>query len=566
MMVLPLYILAGASVLFTLTGLFTSVQTNRRLVSAALLAALVSLLAGWGQYGTAFDKLYVVDGLSQSLTLVSLLGVLGFVLLGRSSRWEYPLLALYAALGIHMMTATQNLVVMLIALEIFSLPLYVLATWRRDVKGFEAGLKYFLLGALAAAVFLYGIALHFGATGSFEAGAAGKGLLYGTSLVLLLVAFGFKVSLVPFQWWTPDVYQGSPTAVTLLMATAVKAAGFAAMARIFTPQQVEEWGFALAVVVGLTVVFGNLGALAQQEAKRLLAYSSIAHAGYLALALFGPSAGPALSFYLLSYALATGVALAVLATLSNQEVPFERLNGLWKRQPLLGGALVVALLSLAGLPPLAGFWGKYLVFLEAARAGQYALLVLALVTSAIAAYYYLRLLVMVAFGKPQTEAAEPIPALNQVNEQGVAADGQFIQARLGRSGRLALVMASLGVIGLGLVPGVGLQWLSPAAAATPASSVPKLLNLDQVGLQITSPSNDAEVVKGQFSVQGVARPGDFIEIFDTGVKLGETVTGPNGGWLILPDATKLQTGRRNLMAVRSTDGESHTIFLTITAK
>ena len=368
MMVLPLYILAAASVLFTLTGLFTSLQTNRRLVSTALLAALVSLLAGWGQYGTAFDKLYVVDGLSQSLTLVSLLGVLGFVLLGRSSRWEYPLLALYAALGIHMMTATQNLVVMLIALEIFSLPLYVLATWRRDVKGFEAGLKYFLLGALAAAVFLYGIALHFGATGSFEAGAAGKGLLYGTSLILLLVAFGFKVSLVPFQWWTPDVYQGSPTAVTLLMATAVKAAGFAAMARIFTPQQVEDWGFALAVVAGLTVVFGNLGALAQQEAKRLLAYSSIAHAGYLALALFGPNAGPALSFYLLSYALATGVALAVLATLSNQEVPFERLNGLWKRQPLLGGALVVALLSLAGLPPLAGFWGKYLVFLEAARA------------------------------------------------------------------------------------------------------------------------------------------------------------------------------------------------------
>jgi NADH-quinone oxidoreductase subunit N len=259
-------------------------------------------------------------------------------------------------------------------------------------------LKYFLLGALAAAFFLYGTALHYGATGSLLAGTPGEGPLYALALGLLLVGLGFKVALAPFHFWTPDVYQGSPTPVVLFMATGVKAAAFAALLRVVGPGALD----ALALLIALSVLLGNLAALGQKEAKRLLAYSSIAHAGYMALALYTGNA-TALGFYLLTYVLATGLAFAVLSEVSPDRVPLERLKGLFHRDPLLGLGLFVASLSLLGLPPLAGFWGKYLVFTEAAKAGQWGLLVLALITSAVSAYYYLGLGLAV-FQKGEAEA------------------------------------------------------------------------------------------------------------------------------------------------------------------
>lgn len=234
----------------------------------------------------------------------------------------------------------------------------MLATWQRDEQGFEAGLKYFLLGALGAAIFLYGIALYFGATGSFMVGATGSGPLYIAGLFLIMAAFAFKTAMVPFQWWSPDVYQGSPTVVTLFMATAVKAAAFAAMLRIFTPEGLEAWGIGMAALVALSTLFGNLGALAQTEAKRLFAYSSIANAGYIGLGLFGPTGQATIPFYLLTYALATGLIFAVLSMLSNQEVPLERLRGLWYRKPLLGGALGLGILSLLGAAPAGRVLGQ----------------------------------------------------------------------------------------------------------------------------------------------------------------------------------------------------------------
>ncbi len=315
----------------------------------------------------------------------------------RSGRFEFYLLVLYAALGMHLLASTKNLILMLVALEALSLPLYALATWRKG-QGLEAALKYFLLGALAAAFFLYGAAFHFGATGSFLAGTPGQGPLYALALGLLLVGLGFKAALAPFHFWTPDVYQGSPTPVVLFMATSVKAAAFAALLRVVAPGTPE----ALALLIALSVVVGNLAALAQREAKRLLAYSSVAHAGYMALALYTGNA-QALGFYLLTYVLATGLAFAVLSEISPDRVPLEALRGLFHRDPLLGLALFLAALSLLGLPPLAGFWGKYLVFTEAAKAGQWGLLVLALVTSAVSAYYYLALGLSV-FGRGEAEA------------------------------------------------------------------------------------------------------------------------------------------------------------------
>lgn len=399
-----LLVLSSFAVALTLVGFFVSVPLFKRLTILGLSLALLSLLITWGK-PFAFGP-YQVDGISQVFTLLALLGALWTVGLVRTRRFEFYLLVLYAALGMHLLASTKNLILMLVALEALSLPLYALATWRRG-EGLEAALKYFLLGALAAAFFLYGTALHYGATGSLLAGTPGEGPLYALALGLLLVGLGFKVALAPFHFWTPDVYQGSPTPVVLFMATGVKAAAFAALLRVVGPGALD----ALALLIALSVLLGNLAALGQKEAKRLLAYSSIAHAGYMALALYTGNL-QALGFYLLTYVLATGLAFAVLSEISPDRVPLERVKGLFHQDPLLGLGLFVSSLSLLGLPPLAGFWGKYLVFSEAAKAGAWGLLVLALVTSAVSAYYYLALGLAV-FQKGAAEA-HPRPLARSV--------------------------------------------------------------------------------------------------------------------------------------------------------
>ncbi|MFN3369536.1 MAG: NADH-quinone oxidoreductase subunit N [Thermus sp.] len=380
---MTLLVLSFFAVALTLLGFFVSVPLFKRLTILGLSLALLSLLLTWGKPFALGP--YLVDGTSQVFTALALLGALWTVGLVRTRRFEFYLLVLYATLGMHLLASTKNLILMLVALEALSLPLYALATWRRG-EGLEAALKYFLLGALAASFFLYGTALHYGATGSLLAGTPGEGPLYALALGLLLVGLGFKVALAPFHFWTPDVYQGSPTPVVLFMATGVKAAAFAALLRVVGPGALD----ALALLIALSVVLGNLAALGQKEAKRLLAYSSIAHAGYMALALYTGNL-QALGFYLLTYVLATGLAFAVLSEISPDRVPLERLKGLFHQDPLLGLGLFVSSLSLLGLPPLAGFWGKYLVFSEAAKAGAWGLLVLALITSAVSAYYYLAL-------------------------------------------------------------------------------------------------------------------------------------------------------------------------------
>jgi NADH-quinone oxidoreductase subunit N len=535
--VITLYILGTASVVLTLLGFFVPARVSRWVAAGSVAACIIYLFLTWGQRQTAFGGLYVVDPVSQGFTLVALLGVLWALLIGRSEKWEYSLLLLYAAAGMHFMASSPNLPVLLIALEVFSLPLYVLATWRRDEPGFEAGLKYFLLGALSAAIFLYGIALHFGATGSFNAGAQGSGPLYAAALLLILGALAFKVSLVPFHWWTPDVYQGSPTTVSLMMATAVKAAGFAALVRVLGVQDQGLWGLGLSALIALTVIFGNLGALAQREGKRLLAYSSIAHAGYVGLGLYSGTGTAAIGFYLLTYALSTGLAFAVLAAISQGDVPYERLRGLLYRKPLLGVAMGVGLFSLAGLPPFAGFWGKLLVFLEAARAQQWGLLVLALLTSAVAAYYYLRLFnLVVARGqeaRAEDEAAVPAPLAGTAVLVGQSAGG--LSLATGRLAAWPLAIATGLVVLLGILPGLGYRFFSPTpftALSRPASTAPAAL---PATFTITSPSEGAELRAGEFSLQGTGKAGETLEVWDNGSRIAEVRVGENGGWsLALP--------------------------------
>lgn len=428
---MTLLVLGISAVLLTLLGLFLPAWTTKRLVILALSLGVLSLLFKWGrpvQFG-----FYQMDGLSQALSFLVLLGALWAVGLKRTQRWEYHLLVLYAALGMHLLASTRHLLVMLIAIEALSLPLYALAAWNRG-RGLEAALKYFLLGALAAALFLYGTALHYGATGSFLAGTPGEGGAYLLALGLILVGLGFKVALAPFHFWSPDVYQGSPTPVTLFMATGVKAAAFAALLRVVLPESPAL--AALGLLIALSVLWGNLGALGQKEAKRLLAYSSIAHAGYMALGLYTGTA-QAVAFYLLTYVLATGLAFAVLSQVSEDEVPLTSLKGLFQKEPVLGLGLSLSALSLLGLPPFPGFWGKYLVFLEAAKAGAYGLLVLALLMSAVSAYYYLALALAVFQRGEATLEARPL-------------------------GRKVAGLALLALVLLGLFPGLGLFALASA--------------------------------------------------------------------------------------------------------
>ena len=269
-------------------------------------------------------------------------------------------------------------------------------------------MKYFLLGAFATGFLLYGIALIYGATGSFRLDQIAAAItdnpnhrMLVTGVAMLIVAFGFKVAAVPFHMWTPDVYEGAPTTVTALMAVAVKAAGFAAFVRVFLHGLGglhADWSVLLWVVAALTMTVGNVLALAQTSVKRMLAYSSIAHAGYILVALVasGPAGGTAAMFYLLAYSFMTLGAFGVVAALGSVGEPNETLDdyaGLGFRRPLLGVTMTIFMLSLTGIPPLAGFAGKLYVFTAAIREGYYVLAVIGVLNSAISAAYYIRVLI-----------------------------------------------------------------------------------------------------------------------------------------------------------------------------
>jgi NADH-quinone oxidoreductase subunit N len=318
---------------------------------------------------------------------------------------EFFLLLVISTLGMCLMASSANLIMLYLAIETTSLPLYILAGFRvLDQKSVEAGIKYLLYGAMTSAVMLYGFSLLFGFTGTtglyelaglLQAGAVSP-LLVGGTLLLVLVGFGFKVSAVPFHFWAPDVYEGAPTPVAGFLSTASKAAGFAVLARFLLavfPESIAFWTLLLAIIATASMIVGNVLALVQRNIKRLLAYSSIAQAGYI---LVGLAAGNALGaagvvYYLASY-LVTNLAAFAIVWLVGKEVGSDDLDayaGLGKRNPGVALALLIALLSLGGIPPLSGFFGKLLVFGAAVQAGQYWLAFVGVLTSVVGLYYYL---------------------------------------------------------------------------------------------------------------------------------------------------------------------------------
>ncbi len=337
---------------------------------------------------------------------------------------EYYALTLFAISGMMLMAAATDLLVIFLALEVLSLAVYVLTGLRRSsAAGAEAAFKYFLLGSFSSAFFLYGIAFAFLVSqGSTRLDAVAQAMASGPNLTLSLLAVGllavgfcFKVSAVPFHMWTPDAYEGAPTIVTAFMSTGVKAAAFAAFVRVFLsafePMQ-GQWIPILSAIAYATMVLGAVMGVLQNNVKRMLAYSSIAHAGYLLLGIIAAnSAGKsAVLFYLLTYAVANLGALGIVALLGTAEDPHDELRdfaGLWQTRPALAALMTVFLLSLGGFPPTAGFIGKWYIFSAAIQEGHYGLAIVGVLSSVVSVFFYLRIVVMMYMTDEGTVPARP---------------------------------------------------------------------------------------------------------------------------------------------------------------
>ena len=432
-----------------------------------LIGAAASSVLLWNRNASSFD-LVAADNFG--LFVTGVLVVVGIVSLAISShtvgreglpQGEYYALMLFSLAGMMLMATATDLLVIFLALEVLSLAVYVLTGIRRDSPAaVEAALKYFLLGAFSSAFFLYGIALTYGLTGTTRLDRIGT-LMASRSLSpeplqliavgLLLVGFAFKVSAIPFHMWTPDAYEGEPTAVTGFMSTGVKAAAFAAFARVFLsafeplhPQwRALVWATAMATMIG-----GTLAGVAQTNVKRLLAYSSIAHAGYLLVALVSANdvGKEAVLFYLLAYAVTNLGAFGIVAVLETSDRPFDKVGdyaGLWNERPGLAAMMTLFLLSLGGFPPFAGFIAKWYVFSAAVRAGENWLAIVGVLSSVVSVFFYLRIVVMMYM----TPADRPA---------GLVEIPLVV--------RVALVASAAAVFYLGILPSRVIEWASRSIA------------------------------------------------------------------------------------------------------
>jgi len=451
----PALIVIGTGCLVLLLDLLPPRESKVHLATVALIgvvAALLTSLAAWGGRGRGFHDMVILDNYALFFHVVicyaaALIVLLSIDYLRRNGveSGEYYALVLFSTSGMLLLTSAADLIVVFLAIELMSLSLYVLSgLFKRRRQAGEASMKYFLLGVFA--FLLYGIALLYGATGTTSieriaaaAAAAPYDPLVIAGLGLVLVGFGFKISAAPFHMWAPDVYEGAPTSVTALIATGSKAAVFAALIRLIVSgvRAVHaDWTAVLWALAALTMTVGNVVAIAQSNLKRMLAYSSIAHVGYMLVGLVaGGAAGTgAVLFYLLAYTFTTAGTFGVItlcARAGEEAVDVRDYAGLGRRHPVLAFTLSLFLLSLIGIPPLAGFVGKFYLFGAAVRAGFVVLAVLGVLNSAIAAYYYLRVIVTMYMQEPDGQSASVAPSF---------------------AGGLALAIAVVGVVLLGLMP------------------------------------------------------------------------------------------------------------------
>ena len=452
---LPHLILAGVATAILLVDCFLPRAQRGWLAALAMggIAAAALAVRAAAAPEPLLGGMVVADGFARFFHLVFLMVAALTILLSAGylhreglEHGEYYALVLFATLGMMIMAGSLDLITIFLGLETLSISLYILAGFQRAAdKSNESAIKYLLLGAFATGFFLYGVALIYGATGTTKlagvaralaGGGGGRSLLLSLGAGLLIVGLGFKVAAVPFHMWTPDVYEGAPTSVTAFMIAGTKAAAFAALLRIFfyaLPSRQADWVPILSVLALLSMIVGNVAAIAQQNIKRMLAYSSIAHAGYVLVALASGRDALAASsalFYLIVYALMNLGAFAVLIALTERGEPrldIADLAGLGPRHPFLGFAMAVFMVSLAGFPPTAGFMGKFYIFSAAVQAHQVGLAVVGVLTSVVSAYYYLRVTVVMYMREP---AAEPGP--------GSATPGLVLTAAVAAAGTLYL--------------------------------------------------------------------------------------------------------------------------------
>ncbi len=478
-LLLPELTLAGFAILVILLDLVIPRKGWLAVVSIIGLVAAAGLaVTMWGGSSQAlFNNMLAVDNFALFFKLLFLaiaaliiLASVDYVSKFARFQGEYYALVLLSALGMMLMAATTELISIYIALELASISLYALAGFLKDPKSTEASLKYLLLGAVASAVLLFGMALVFGFTGKTQLGEiaqaiqglslsgvlASPGLILG--MVLMVAGFGFKIAAVPFHMWVPDVYEGAPTPITAYLSVASKAAGFAVILRVFysafgLPSWLSlDWGLIFGVLAAIGMTLGNIIAIPQTNIKRMLGYSSIAQAGYLMVGLatvgFSSSADivgrSALLFFLASYALTNlGAFIAIIAISGKLDSDLiGDYSGMGKRAPLLALALTLCLISLIGMPPAAGFMAKFYIFSGAVQHGLLWLVVIAVINSVISAYYYLRVVKVMWLGEPASKKKVP---------SSVAL-------------RLALAISCLGVLVLGIVPGYIMKLAEMAAS------------------------------------------------------------------------------------------------------
>ncbi|MBN1311675.1 MAG: NADH-quinone oxidoreductase subunit N [Anaerolineae bacterium] len=450
MAVLPVLIIAGWACVLLVFDLL--IPRSRKhwtawLALVGLLGAAVALFFQIGHFArlgseAAFDGMVTVDGFSIFLQVVFVLTAIVGVLLALDylprhgiERGEYYVLLLFTTIGMMIMSMAADLIVVFVALELLSIPLYILSGFAgmRETSE-EAALKYFLLGAFASSFLVYGIALTYGGTGTTRLTGIAQAVtsdalnlpLTTVGMGLLLVGLGFKVAAVPFHMWTPDVYQGAPTPVTAFMSVGAKAGGFAALIRVLVtafPAIASEWGTLIAVIAGLTMLLGNIVAISQSNIKRMLAYSSIAHAGYILLAVAAAQRSEnasfaigAVVFYLLAYALTNLGAFTVAIAVERDDgtgTEIDDFAGLGKTRPWMALAMALFMLSLTGMPISGGLVGKVFVFQAALQAVPgdpllLAVVIIGVLTSVVSAFYYLKVIMVMYMREGEGKAVLPL--------------------------------------------------------------------------------------------------------------------------------------------------------------
>ncbi len=429
----PFLIISGAGVVALLAGLLPAPHRRRMptvIAVGAIVAAAVVSVFQWGDDQTALTNNYVADRFTHLLTFIFLGAALATVAFAwrepsaTAKRGEYVGLILLSTAGMMLVAGAGTMIVLFLGIELLSVSLYVLCsieTWRS--RSFEAGLKYLIIGAIGSGILVYGLALLYGATGTTVLADLQVRLADGdmmtdpltlAGLALVVVGLGFKASAVPMHMWTPDVYEGAPTPITAFMATATKAAAIAGFIRIFSDAVlglVDSWQMAIAIVAAVTMIIGNVAAIMQDNMKRMLAFSGVAHAGYLLIGVaVGTVAGvESVVFYLMAYVAMTLAAFAVVI-LREREVPdgdrIQALQGYGYRRPIAGIVLTLSMLSLAGIPPLVGFVGKFMLFGAAVDADMTWLAVVGAVGSMISLAYYLRVIGVTWSSEPETDGSE----------------------------------------------------------------------------------------------------------------------------------------------------------------